>query len=493
MSRWLIKGLVGISIVALWVSESRAKAPTTSQVTDPEVLKAIEATEKQSEINEATNPVCPTCETAGTPTPVGEELKLPPRDDCWDDTAIHKFIMESDFSKSPEIVSRKEWGARPYSKGGVKKVVVGKNGKKTVVTTRSNRPQPLVKDAEGPSTIVIHHTAGPEKTYGIKQIQYDHQHRKKPMPDIGYHFAIGFDPDRKKWVIYEGVEKNARIVTPEGIKEILGYGSHAFKKNSNRIGIVLMGQYDSKQQADFDSKHPPKPDPLNPIVPKTEGDKRPPPEAVQLLGQLVNSLMKEYPTIRDITGHGSGFHYTCASDSDGAIPGENEEDDDAETGEGVPRPKDADLLAPNYSVPSTTKYEDLRYDPDPNKMVKEAYTVTVKGKKVKKYRMVRAPRYTECPGDHVYQIVESMRTKFLGEGKGFFVNEDAKKGVPGFACLVQRGLATPSPSPEPTAQPTPAPVVEVKVKQPVQKAPVKKAPLKKPVVPVKSQPNGRTG
>jgi hypothetical protein len=91
-----------------------------------------------------------------------------------------------------------------------------------------------------------------------------------------------------------------------------------------------------------------------------------------------------------------------------------------------------------------------------------------------------------------------MRTKFLGEGKGFFVNEDVKKGVPGFACLVQKGLVTPSPSPEPTAQPTAEPVVEVKVKQPVQKAPVKKTPVKKvpvkkPSAPFKSESRGRSG
>lgn len=76
------------------------------------------------------------------------------------------------------------------------------------------------------NTIVIHHSGNENNEMTVQELQEEHQGEDNKA-DIGYHFAI--DP---KGNIYEG--------RPIGIR-----GAHVERANTGKIGIVLLGDYDS--------------------------------------------------------------------------------------------------------------------------------------------------------------------------------------------------------------------------------------------------------
>lgn len=391
-----------VGLISRGLDLSIAGESTPQPESDPEIQKALKDAERQRQIIDGTRPVCLACETG--PSPPAAPY-FPPRDDCWDDTAVHQYIMNSDFKAmgSPDIVSRKNWSklqgsAKPYS---VQRFS-GKGKRRKWVGQTPTNPTPLIQPGQpGPRAIVIHHTAAPE-SQTINGIQNFHQ-KVRGYKDIAYHFLIGFDPEKKEWVIYEGRQK-AVIGKGKTAKEVLAYAAHAENANNGTIGICLIGDYDDIYAKDE-------------LPPAVEGQKRPPAQAVSLLGQLVGSLMEKYPTIKEITGHASGYHF--------ASPGTASYKPKAlKAGTGI-----GSLGAGNAAL-------------QPQK-TNGIYEITEEAE----IEELDDGRHSDCPGRYMYQVVESLRMKYsssLRPMTGFFISNDVKIGKPGPACDTQMQSIVPS-------------------------------------------------
>lgn len=185
---------------------------------------------------------------------------------------------------SPKIITRKDWGA-------------------------SDPNNPKSKKSLGPiKSIVIHHAAGYWDKSGtddgkkrVLEIQKLHKSERKndkgvsvgPWNDIGYHFLI--DP---KGNIYQGRE----FMEPNKLlkdKPKLIQGAHTGGFNSGRIGVCLLGNYESNKS-------------------------KPTKEAQQAIIQLLNFLIFAYRPIGDtklevrgqiITGHRDFKATTCPGDN----------------------------------------------------------------------------------------------------------------------------------------------------------------------------------
>jgi len=234
-----------------------------------------------------------------------ENIVYPPRDACWDEVALHRFVTESDFEgqEFPGIVKRKEWGAmspRVSISAGYAHTL-GRTDSLARARMPLDKLKRLAGEKKNPTGIVIHHAAGTEGS-PIREIQAMHI-GDKGWDDIGYHYLVGRDPETQDWVIYEGHSK--RVVKRGGKKfEELALGTHAFQNNTGNIGICIIGDYEPASLTN----------PAGYKKSAVEGMKRPPPEAVALVTQLVEKLSSEYTdsngesSIKQIYGHGVGEH-----------------------------------------------------------------------------------------------------------------------------------------------------------------------------------------
>lgn len=114
--------------------------------------------------------------------------------------------------KDLDIVSREDWGAEPLKESEFTE---------KVADSVSN----ITKLANYYSSIVVHHTQRMAEE-GIEELQEECQ---KDYDDINYHYVIY--PDG---TIYEGREINYK-------------GEHVAKNNSNRIGVVLTGNFSTEE------------------------------------------------------------------------------------------------------------------------------------------------------------------------------------------------------------------------------------------------------
>jgi RHS repeat-associated protein len=109
----------------------------------------------------------------------------------------------------PEIIGRNAWGAREAQTGP-------KYSYEKIIAPLSSYY----------NSIVVHHAGNAKDNPSIKDIQDEHMD-KNDKADIGYHFAIDQSGN-----IYQG--------RPIGIK-----GAHVDNANTGKIGIVLLGDFDT--------------------------------------------------------------------------------------------------------------------------------------------------------------------------------------------------------------------------------------------------------
>ena len=115
------------------------------------------------------------------------------------------------YGSTPNIRSRESWGARSPITG-------------------PDRSYDKISGSlsEYYNTIVVHHSGNGSSYPTMNDVQNKHMDGSSKKADIGYHFGI--DKDGK---IYEG--------RPIDIK-----GAHVSKANTGKIGIVLLGDFDTK-------------------------------------------------------------------------------------------------------------------------------------------------------------------------------------------------------------------------------------------------------
>ena len=114
------------------------------------------------------------------------------------------------YGSTPNIKSRKSWGAR-------------------TPITGPNRSYDKIEGnlADYYDTVVVHHAGNADSYPTMNDVQNKHMDGSAEKADIGYHFGI--DKDGK---IYEG--------RPIDVK-----GAHVSKANTGKIGIVLLGDFDT--------------------------------------------------------------------------------------------------------------------------------------------------------------------------------------------------------------------------------------------------------
>lgn len=120
--------------------------------------------------------------------------------------------------------------------------------------------------------IIVHSTATP-KGMNATASDIDRWHRQKGYDCIGYHFVI---------------LRNGQIQRGRAIEKV---GAHCKGHNAESIGIAYVGGInESKQSADT----------------RTISQK-------QALVTLIKQLLKQYPTIRKISGHRDYCNTACPS------------------------------------------------------------------------------------------------------------------------------------------------------------------------------------
>ena len=160
----------------------------------------------------------------------------------------------------PKIVSRKDWGAR-----------------EPVIESGRSYDKIEGKLSDFYNTIVIHHSGNFGSNPTMKDVQDKHMRNipfiDDPKADIGYHFGID-----KDGVIYEGRSIDVK-------------GAHVDKANTGKIGIVLLGDFDSEDSG------------LNIFQQLFElSDDNLTPEMMESLKELIGYLIEEYG-IEYIGGH----------------------------------------------------------------------------------------------------------------------------------------------------------------------------------------------
>ena len=120
--------------------------------------------------------------------------------------------------------------------------------------------------------IIIHSTATPKGMHATAQ-DIDRWHRHKGFDCIGYHFVI---------------QRSGQIERGRPIENI---GAHCKGHNAKSVGIAYVGGLnESKQSADT----------------RTISQK-------QALTTLIKQLLKQYPTIKKISGHRDYCNTACPS------------------------------------------------------------------------------------------------------------------------------------------------------------------------------------
>jgi hypothetical protein len=180
----------------------------------------------------------------------------------WTRAKMKSFVSTARFSdRNLEIISRKTWGAESP-------------------TADLNPMGPI-------HGIVIHHSAGLSKKQSPLSLQQDHMHTRG-WADIGYHYVLSQNPEGV-WKVFQG-------------RSLQYQGAHAGKNsigqnlNPGQVGIVLMGNYQKFSATNLGGYLPTAP----------ESDQQPPPEAVLLLGKLIQKLKQENPSLTALYGHGQG-------------------------------------------------------------------------------------------------------------------------------------------------------------------------------------------
>lgn len=326
------------------VQNPPAQEPVKEQPKEPVRQVVEETTKNLEEIKNANTPpvvcepgACPPAEEyvpLGPPLPPEYNLKdLPtPALENWSFAQARDFIENSKFDYSDlKIISRTEWGAKknlrelPNAEANLTAIKVELQGiplKIKRLTQQKNKLKPsqfknkedfnraydgLMDQIEsldnrkdqisdqidkypdfekGPITkITIHHTADFSIAGKNDAVRIQDGHINK-YADIGYHYVIGKDKDGK-WQVFEGRDKKF-------------IGAHAGKGyNTGNLGIAIVYNAQPRYPDDplrtnasgFDLKNTP------------ENKRQPPPEAVALLGKLVNKLVKENTKIATIHGH----------------------------------------------------------------------------------------------------------------------------------------------------------------------------------------------
>ena len=120
--------------------------------------------------------------------------------------------------------------------------------------------------------IIVHSTATP-KGMNATAKDIDRWHRQRGFDEIGYHFVI---------------LRNGQIQAGRAIAKV---GAHCKGHNSNTIGVAYVGGLnESKQSADT----------------RTSAQKN-------AILALLGSLVKQYPTIKKISGHRDHCNTACPS------------------------------------------------------------------------------------------------------------------------------------------------------------------------------------
>ena len=148
---------------------------------------------------------------------------------------LYQFVIADRIDLSatppprPEIVTRKEWGARPLDLEAPEEFGVfdPRTNPEGVLTYSDDLRNVL-------NTVIVHHSAYPNA--GPKEVQDLHMD-KRGFADVAYHFMISSDG-----TIYEGREINIR-------------GAHVQGFNTGSVGVVLLGNFNNEEptKAQLDS------------------------------------------------------------------------------------------------------------------------------------------------------------------------------------------------------------------------------------------------
>ncbi len=291
-----------------------------NSVSDEDVRRRVEAvTENQRRAIKGAGPA-EYCEVPEQ----SRGTSLPKRDGNWTYGAAREFIKTADFGANDlEILPRSTWGAK----------AAGTN------------MDPM--SANSVTGLVIHHAAMRESGR-IFDVQHDHLNRVPPYADIGYHYILAPDPKTGVWKVYEGrspkfqgahagthsgtiqvVEgivaiggravdsgdifetrsdgkkgrrlallKSGRFYDPDNpSKEIAApKGSVVYNANPRTLGVLIMGNYDPytiNNPTGYTSETP-------------EQLRQPPPEALQLLGKVIEKSRQSFPNMKTLYAHGQG-------------------------------------------------------------------------------------------------------------------------------------------------------------------------------------------
>lgn len=206
-------------------------------------------------------------------------------DPSWTFKAADQFCLDADFSAPCEIHPNSEWGAGP---------IEPMNGK--------------IVELVDPTSVVIHHAVTTKRTASeiqkIQRIHINGEYGEGPMVDIGYHYLIAFDDVDHQWKIYQG-RKYAKDKQGRDVLAIGGHVKNPRKSkippkfvypNKHSIAICIVGNYSpfisEHNDTGYDKDTP-------------EYRAQPPEEALLLVGQLINFLKQEYPTLNDLYTHGA--------------------------------------------------------------------------------------------------------------------------------------------------------------------------------------------
>lgn len=215
------------------------------------------------------------------------ECTVPPHDLTWTKAKMQEFVTSADFNPlGLEIISREKWGAK--------------------------NPKGELTPMPKPKGIVIHHTAGYSKRQNPNSIQDLHMNTKN-WNDVGYHYMILQEPRSGVWKIYLGRKLSKDSLTG---KDLLNQGAHTGGNsaqpnlNDGQIGVAIAGNYQAVSGENLGGH----------LLDAPESEQQPPPEAVLLLGKLIQKLKTDHPGITAIYGHGQGSlainpgHSDCPGD-----------------------------------------------------------------------------------------------------------------------------------------------------------------------------------
>ncbi|SHO54422.1 type VI secretion system tube protein TssD [Vibrio quintilis] len=165
---------------------------------------------------------------------------------------IKKQVMNS-VLKECDIVRRSEWNAKP-----------SKN---------------QLADDWDYNAIALHHAGNSFSSEStVSEIQTEHL---KKYDDIGYHYAVNYEGK-----IFEG-------------RPLIYKGSHIYKANSHKIGIVMIGDFSSRGEAEVK---------LNDMSSWADhfdfsDDGQVPEKMHNALTSLIKTLCKKFPKIKTLGGH----------------------------------------------------------------------------------------------------------------------------------------------------------------------------------------------